>query len=236
MIRTVALDADDTLWHNESIFEATHIRYRDLLTPYHPAEWIEQRLFATEMRNLKHYGYGIKGFMLSMIETSIELTEGRITGAEIERILDLGREMLTAPVQLLDHVSGTVQDLSKKFILVLLTKGDLFDQETKIARSGLADYFHHIEIVSEKSQSTYERLLAEHNLKPTEFVMVGNSVKSDILPVLALGATAIHIPYHLTWAHERAEIPEAEAQNFHTLEHIGLLPALLHQLNTQREE
>ncbi|MCX6381909.1 MAG: HAD family hydrolase [Armatimonadetes bacterium] len=236
MIRIVAFDADDTLWHNESIFALTHERYTDLLTPYHPQEWIESRLFATETRNLNRYGYGIKGFMLSMIETAIELTEGRITGREIESILEFGREMLVAPIQLLSHVEETLPTLAQQYPLLMLTKGDLFDQETKVARSGLADHFRHIEIVSEKDKSTYEKVMTQYNLRPDELVMVGNSMKSDILPVLELGAYAVHIPYHLTWAHEKATLPETLRSRYLHLEHVGLLPELLKRLDAEHQE
>lgn len=236
MIRMVAFDADDTLWHNESVFAIAHEQYHALLTPYHSQEWIESRLYATETRNLKQYGYGIKGFTLSMIETAIELTEGRITGSEIERILAFGREMLTAPIQLLDYVQETTATLSQQYPLIMITKGDLFDQEAKIARSGLADYFQAIEIVSEKDAATYRRIMAEHSLRPEEFVMVGNSVKSDILPVLELGACAVHIPYHLTWAHEKAALPDALRGGCVSLEHIGMLPELLKRLNAESQD
>src|SRR6478672_3740029 len=151
MFEVIAFDADDTLWHNETVFQATEKQFAELLARHHPADWVRERLFATEMKNLQHFGYGIKGFTLSMIETAIDLTEGNISGDEIRQILAWGHEMLRAPVQLLDGVRETVEALSTEHRLMLLTKGDLFDQESKLARSGLGDYFSEVQIVSEKN-------------------------------------------------------------------------------------
>lgn len=231
MFELIAFDADDTLWHNESLYLLTQDKFKGLLSRYHSAEWIEQKLYETEVRNLRYFGYGVKGFTLSMIETAIELTEGRIQGNDIQLIINFAKEMQKAEVQLMDRAAETVAALSKSYRLMLLTKGDLFDQETKIARSGLAPYFKHIEIVSEKTPQTYQTLLAKYHLNPRQFLMVGNSLNSDILPVVAIGGQAIYIPHHLTWAHETRADQEAVFKDYFELEHLGLLPALLEQLN-----
>ncbi|NNE67064.1 MAG: HAD family hydrolase [Pyrinomonadaceae bacterium] len=203
MINTVAFDADDTLWHNERIFLSAKEKYKALLARYHEPAWIEERLDATEMRNIKHFGYGIKGFTLSMIETAVELTEGRVKGHEIKDIVGFAHEMLASPINLLEGVRETVESLHNNYRLMVITKGDLFDQETKIARSGLGDYFDEVEIVSEKTKGVYETVLSRHQVPKFEFVMVGNSLKSDVLPVLELGAKAVHVPYETEWFHER---------------------------------
>jgi len=230
MFDLIAFDADDTLWHNEILYTTTQDKYKQLLSEYLSAELIDQKLYETEMRNLDYFGYGIKGFTLSMIETAIELTAGRIQGWQIQQIIELAKKMLQAPIQLLPHVKETVAHLAAIYPLMVITKGDLLDQETKIARSGLAGYFTHIEIVSEKNQATYQTLLDRYNLEPRRFLMIGNSLRSDILPVVALGARAIHIPYHTTWAHE-AVADDYTSQDYFELEHIGQLPALLDRLN-----
>ncbi len=227
MFDLIAFDADDTLWHTEELYVGTQDRFKQLLAPYHSAEWIEQKLYDTEMRNLRVFGYGIKGFALSMIETAIELTEGRISGAEIQRLIDLAREMLEADVRLLDHVADTVAALAERYPLMIITKGDLFDQETKVARSGLGPHFKHVEIVSDKTEASYTALLARHQVPPERFLMVGNSLRSDILPVVNLGGKAVHIPYHLTWAHEVVTETRVGESSYLTLDHIGLLPGLL---------
>jgi putative hydrolase of the HAD superfamily len=224
----IAFDADDTLWHNETLYSTTQEKFQQLLARYQGADLALEKLYATEMRNLEIFGYGIKGFTLSMIETAIELTQGRIEGREIQQIIDLAREMRRAPVQLLDHVADILPPLAETHMLMLVTKGDLFDQETKIAQSGLADHFAHIEIVSDKRQDTYEALLRKHHITPEGFLMVGNSLRSDILPVIAIGGAAAYIPYHLTWAHETVIV--AGEQQYFELEHIGMLPDLLDQL------
>lgn len=223
----IAFDADDTLWHNERLYADAQAKFKQLLAQYHSLEWIDEQLYQTEMRNMQHFGYGIKAFTLSMIETAVELTEGRISGREIKTILDTAKAMLTADVELLDHVAETVAGLAKIYPLMVITKGDLLDQELKIARSGLAQYFRHVEIVSDKSRESYAALLKRHALAPERFLMVGNSLRSDILPVLALGARAVYVPYRLTWAHEAADPPPAGQAGYYALEHVGLLPGLL---------
>jgi len=207
---TIGFDADDTLWHNEIIFERVHERYRALLARHHDAATVDRTLFATEMRNLPLYGYGVKGFTLSAVETAIELTAGKISAEEIQHLIVLGRDMLAHPVELLDGVPETVAELAGSYRLLLITKGDLHHQERKVARSGVAAHFEHIEIVSEKDQGTYAAVFRRHGIDPRRFLMVGNSLKSDILPVLALGGAGVYVPYHITWEAERVEkMPEA---------------------------
>ncbi|HYD31947.1 MAG TPA: HAD family hydrolase [Azospirillaceae bacterium] len=227
MIDTIAFDGDDTLWHNESIFDMTQGRFRQLLLPYVPAEEVDRLLLETERRNLRLFGYGIKGFILSMIETAVEVTGQRVSARDIQTILDFGKAMLEHPVELIDGVVEALDRLSPGYRLLLITKGDLFDQESKIARSGLAERFERIEIVSEKDPETYRRILVRHGVPAERFVMVGNSVRSDILPVLEIGGHAVHIPYHITWGHEQVEEP---GDGFRTLESAAGLPGLLEQL------
>jgi putative hydrolase of the HAD superfamily len=226
-IRVIGLDADDTLWHNETIFERVHERYRELLSRYHDATTVDRTLLATESRNLDLYGYGVKGFTLSAIETAIELTAGKISADEIRTLLNLGRDMLDHPVELLEGVADTVASLADSHELVLITKGDLRDQQRKLTKSGLAPYFQRIEIVSEKDQATYAAVLARHHIEPAKFLMVGNSLKSDILPVLAIGGSGAHIPYHLQWVLDRTEQTPASSTRFVQLKSIRELPAVV---------
>ena len=225
MIRVIAFDADDTLWHNEAYFRDAEASFRRMLAAYHDETWIQERLFATEMRNLRHFGYGIKSFVLSMIETAIELTEGQVTGSEIQAIVDLGKEMLAHPTEPLPQVRETLMALQGRYRLMIITKGDLLDQEAKLARSGLGDFFSAVEVVSDKNEATYRGIFDKHQITPGEFLMVGNSVKSDILPAVALGAHAVHVPYETTWIHEHVE--DADPGAFATLTHLGLLPQWL---------
>ena len=225
--KCIGFDADDTLWHNENIFEEVHQRYFALLARYHDAATVERALYATEMRNLELYGYGIKGFMLSSIETAIDLTDGKIGTSEVRELIALGREMLDHPVELLDGARETLEALSPSHRLILITKGDLRDQERKLAKSGVAGLFDAIEIVSEKDAGAYGRILARHGIAPADFLMVGNSVKSDILPVLGLGGAGVHVPYRITWGHERAEAPAPEDGRFFHAATIRDLPAIV---------
>jgi putative hydrolase of the HAD superfamily len=226
----IAFDGDDTLWHNERLFVEAQAQFRELLAAFHPARWIDARLAAAEKRNLPHFGYGIKGFALSMIETAIELTEERIESRDIRRILDIARWMLSADVQLLDHVQETVAEVAATHPLMLITKGDLHDQQRKVERSGLGAHFRAVEILPEKDLATYASLLDRHRIAASRFLMVGNSVRSDILPVLEAGASAVHIPYELTWDHERADPPPSGHPRFHSLVSISMLPALLREI------
>ncbi len=226
----LAFDADDTLWHNERLFEHAQTRFIELLAHYHNAEWISQRLYETETRNLAHYGYGIKAFALSMIETAVELTEGRVAGADLQKLIDLAKEMIAAEVELLPQVAETIPQLAAVYPLMLITKGDLLDQETKLTRSGLAAHFRHVEVVSRKTPESYAALLQKHGLTAENFLMVGNSLRSDILPILELGGHAVYIPAELTWLHEAAEPPATGTPGFYLLAHMGELPALLERL------
>lgn len=229
-ITTIGFDADDTLWHNENLFEDHHRQYCQLLAEFHDAETVERTLYRTEMRNLELYGYGIKSFTLSSIETAIALTEGAISTEELKRIVDFGKAMLTHPVELLDGVAEVVETLSRDYRLVLITKGDLRDQERKIAQSGLAHCFDHCEVVSDKNVETYDRVFRKAGVRIDHFMMIGNSLKSDVQPILDLGGYAVHIPYHVTWEHERlADIPTAH-ERFHELASIKQLRELLASL------
>jgi putative hydrolase of the HAD superfamily len=207
-IRTVGFDGDDTLWHSESHFEVTQAAFRDLLLRHAPAADIDRRLAEMEMKNLSVYGYGVKSFTLSMLETAIELTEAKIPASDLEVILGWGKRMLMEPTELLDGVEETLRKLSGRFDLLLITKGDLFDQEGKLARSGLGELFLGVEILSEKNVESYRGIFQRRGIKPEDFVMVGNSLRSDVVPVVALGGHAVHIPYHVTWQHEH--VPEEE--------------------------
>ncbi|HEX6509904.1 MAG TPA: HAD family hydrolase [Chloroflexota bacterium] len=229
-ITTIAFDGDDTLWHNESIFSMTQERYRTLMRKYCAEEELDGQLLATEGRNLRLFGYGVKGFMLSMIETAIEVSDRQVSAADIQTIVDFGKAMLDHPVELLDGVRETVDALRERYRLLVITKGDLFDQESKLARSGLAELFWTVEIVSEKDEGTYRRILDAQDVEPGEFLMVGNSIRSDILPVVGIGASAVYVPYHLTWAHERAELGETPNGRFWTVRRIDELPGLLRRI------
>ncbi|HUO85353.1 MAG TPA: HAD family hydrolase [Thermoanaerobaculia bacterium] len=230
MIHAIGFDADDTLWHNMPLFSATEEKFKQMLSPYHPPDWVEQRLYQTEIRNLQHFGYGIKGFTLSMIETAIELTEGRIRGEEIANLIEWAREMLTAPVELLDHVEPVVRGLCGSYQLLLITKGDLFDQESKLARSGIGDCFAHVEIVSRKAPEVYRRILDSRGIDPSSFLMVGDSLRSDVLPVVEIGGQAVFIPPRQAWAHEVVPDAEASAARFFRIDHLGLLSSVIEQL------
>lgn len=227
MIKVIGFDADDTLWHNENLFDRAQQRYREILARYHDSAAVDAALFATEMRNLPLYGYGVKSFTLSSVETAIELTKGAVSAAELREIMAVGREMLAHPVEMLPEVASVVAKLSTEYRLVVITKGDLHHQERKIAASKLAAHFQAVEIVSEKDDETYARLFARHGIPVAEFAMVGNSVKSDILPVLQLGGAGVHIPYHITWQHEaRFEAPGTHPR-FRQIERIEQLAGVL---------
>jgi putative hydrolase of the HAD superfamily len=228
-ITTIGFDADDTLWQNEQFFRITEERFAALLAPHADVTTLPARLLEAEKRNLGLYGFGIKGFTLSMIETAVEVTEGRVPAAVIADILEAGREMLAHPVETLPHVRETLEAVAGEYRLVMITKGDLFDQERKLAQSGLGELFDAVEIVSDKSESTYARLFARHGDGPGRSMMVGNSLKSDVLPAIASGAVGVHVPHDLTWALEHADEPEGEPL-FHKLAHLGELRALLERL------
>lgn len=232
-INTIAFDADDTLWRNEDIFIHAQDEFIKLLLPYHEESYIRSHLAEIQVRNLENFGYGVKGFTLSMIETAIELTEGRVSGSEIHEIISLAKCMLASPVELLPNIEAVLQALKGKFKLLVITKGDLLDQESKLARSGIADYFDLIEVVSEKTEETYRQILERHNISVEQFLMVGNSLKSDILPILDLGAQAIHIPYHSTWEHE--QVAESTLSNYPQLQSLQAVDELLDWLKVLKQ-
>ena len=227
----LAFDGDDTLWHNESRFHLTQSALRDLLHRHVPDADVDSHLYEVEMRNLGLYGYGVKSFTLSMIETAIELTRGQIPAADLEVILGWGKRMLGEPTELLDGVEAALKEASGRYSLLLITKGDLFDQESKLARSGLGELFTGVEILSDKTIDSYRSLLRRRGIKPQEFIMVGNSLRSDIAPVVSLGARAIHIPYHVTWNHEHLPEEALPATGWYRLDHISELGALLESID-----
>ena len=226
----VGLDADDTLWHNEPLFTSRREQFCALLSRYEPKGIPEDVLYSVEMRNLRHFGYGVKGFVLSMIETAIEMTGGRVESDDVRQIIGWGREMLATPTQLLDGVAEAIETLAQNHRLVLVTKGDLLDQETKLARSGLGDFFTDVSVVSRKDRATYEGLVAGRGLDPAEFLMVGNSLRSDVVPVAEMGGHAVHIPYTETWAHEKVDAARLTSVRYHTLPRIHDLPELVRGL------
>jgi len=230
----IALDADDTLWHNESLYVEAQAKLIELLSSYVDGEMVTESLYEREVSNLDCYGFGIKGFTLSMIETAIELSGGRIPGADIQKIIGLAREMLTAEVQLVAHAEKAITELAHSYTLMLITKGDLLEQLSKVARSGIRDHFRYVEVVSEKTEKTYEALLTKYEIEPGRFLMAGNSLKSDILPVVALGGHAVYIPHESTWAYETVDGHQGEHDGYYELEHLGQLPQLLARLSCGR--
>ena len=213
-IKILAFDADDTLWHNESYFQEIEKEFCELLEDYLPQHSISKELFKTEMQNMELYGYGVKAFMLSMIETALRISEKSLKLDDIEMIIGLGKGLLAKPVENLDHVQEVLTELGKKYRLVMATKGDLLDQERKLGKSGLENFFHHIEIVSEKNETNFRKLVKHLDIRPEEFGMIGNSLKSDIIPVLNIGGYGFHVPYHVLWDHEKIE---------HKVEHPNLI-------------
>ena len=231
-LTTIGFDADDTLWHNERFYRMTQERFAELLADFTEADHLHDRLLAAEMRNLGHYGFGIKGFVLSMIETAIEVTEGRVPGDVIGRIIEAGQEMLRHPIELLPHAGDTIETLAAGHRIVLITKGDLLDQERKLAQSGLGEMFDAVEIVSDKTPATYEQAFAHAGSDPTRAMMVGNSIRSDVVPALEAGAWGVHVPHGLTWEYERAEPPITQAR-FRAIEDLGDLPDLVGEISGQ---
>jgi putative hydrolase of the HAD superfamily len=219
-IKVIAFDADDTLWVNETYFREAELEFAKLLAKYETANTIDQELFKTEIRNLELYGYGIKGFILSMIECSLELSNYKINPKVIQEILEIGKKMLNKPIELLDGVEEVLKNLYPKYKIILATKGDLLDQERKLEKSNLVKYFHHIEVMTDKKATDYQKLINHLDIFPSQFLMIGNSLKSDILPVLEIGATAIHIPFHTTWIHEEVSENDTSDKNFHTVLNI----------------
>lgn len=229
-ITTIAFDADDTLWHNEQFFKLTETRFVQLLGDYAPQDHLAERLLAAERRNLGRYGFGIKGFVLSMIETALEVTDHTVPGSVIQDIIDAGQDMLAHPIELLPHAREAVEATAVAYRVLLITKGDLLDQERKLAQSGLGELFDGVEIVSDKTESTYAAIFARHGTDPEQALMVGNSMKSDILPVLGIGGWGIFVPHHLSWALEHAAAPENHPK-FRELPDLGgLRDVILPQL------
>ncbi|MEN9409687.1 MAG: hypothetical protein RL216_1661 [Pseudomonadota bacterium] len=229
-ITTIGFDADDTLWQNETFFRLTQDRFTALLADHAAPDHLHDRLLAAERRNLGHYGFGVKGFTLSMIETAIDVTEGRVPATVIAEIIAAGREMLEHPIELLPHAQAAVETLAASHRVLLITKGDLLDQERKLAQSGLGDLFHGVEIVSDKTAAAYARIFTRHGDGPDRALMVGNSLKSDVIPVIEAGGFGVHIPHGLTWALEQADAPAGHPR-FSALDHLGQLPDLVSRLS-----
>jgi len=228
-LTTIGFDADDTLWHNERFFRMTQDRFATLLADYTDPGHLHERLIAAERRNLGHYGFGVKGFVLSMIETAIEVTGERVPARVVADLIRAGQEMLAHPIELLPGAAEAVRALAPDFRLVLVTKGDLLDQERKLAQSGLGELFHAVEIVSHKTQGTYAQVFARHGDGADRALMAGNSLKSDVLPMLEAGGWGVHVPHDLTWALEEDHLPQAHPR-FHSLSQIAALPDLVHRL------
>lgn len=226
-IKVIGFDADDTLWVNETYFRNAEEAFAKLLSPYETLNKIDQELFIMEMKNLPLYGYGVKGFVLSMVEMALELSNYSVSNKTIQAILNIGKDMINKPVELLEGVDEVLMNLSKKYKLILATKGDLLDQERKLEKSGLLDYFHHIEVLSDKKEANYSKLLNHLEIKPSEFLMVGNSLKSDVLPLINIKAHAIHIPFHTTWAHEQVSDLETNGKAYKTINSLLELEELL---------
>lgn len=229
-LSTIAFDADDTLWHSERVFRLTEERFAGLLADHVDSEGLSRRLLETEKRNLDFYGYGRKGFVLSMIETAIDVTEGKVPTAILKDLIDLGRDMAAHPIEILPDVRQTLEAVAGRYRILLITKGDLLDQEQKLARSGLGELFHAVEIVSDKSPLTYQRIFTRHGDGPERGMMVGNSLKSDIVPAIEVGSWGIFIPHPLTWAHEHMDAPK-DAPRFRQIERIAELSDLLTEID-----
>ncbi|MEL1243226.1 HAD family hydrolase [Flavobacterium sp. DGU11] len=225
-IKVIAFDADDTLWVNEPFFQETEKKFYQLMEDYLPAHSVAKELFKVEVANLDIYGYGIKAYILSMIEAALTISDKTLSIDAVEKILEYGKEMLDKPIELIDGVEDTLKALHGKYKLVVATKGDLKDQHKKLHESGLGHYFHHIEVMSDKQQLDYSKMLKRLEIQPSEFLMVGNSLKSDVLPVLQIGGHGFHIPFHTTWAHEQID-HTIEHDNFRQLEKITELLSLL---------
>lgn len=226
-IKVIGFDADDTLWVNETYFRDAEHEFAKLLQQYETTNRIEQELYKKEIENLPTYGYGVKGFVLSMVEMALELSNNNVSNSTINKIIEIGKDMLNKPVDLLEGVEQVLQTLSGKYKLIVATKGDLLDQERKLEKSGLLDYFHHIEVLSDKKEANYSKLLNHLDIKPSEFLMIGNSLKSDVLPLINIKANAIHVPFHTTWAHEEIEEKDKADKNYKTIGNLlELLPLL----------
>ncbi|MFD2551045.1 HAD family hydrolase [Bizionia sediminis] len=226
-IQVVGFDADDTLWVNETYFREAEAAFGNLLSSYETLNKIDQELYKTHIKNLAIYGYGVKGFVLSMVETAIEISNNAINAQTMQAILEIGKDMLEKPIELLEGVEEVLSQLALKYKLILATKGDLLDQERKLKNSGLLDFFHHIEVLSDKKEDNYSRLLNHLDIKPSQFLMIGNSLRSDVLPLLNIKAQAIHVPFHTTWVHEQVKDLETNGKSYKTVKNLKALPELL---------
>jgi putative hydrolase of the HAD superfamily len=226
-IKVIGFDADDTLWVNETYFRDAEVQFAKLLNQFETENKIDQELFKMEMKNLPVYGYGVKGFVLSMVEMALELSNNTVSNQTISKILDIGKEMINQEVELLEGVEEVLKQLSQKYKLIVATKGDLLDQERKLEKSGLLDYFHHIEVLSDKKEANYSKLLNHLEIKPSEFLMVGNSLKSDILPLINIKASAVHVPFHTTWLHEQVDVNQEESKQYKTIKSLKDLLKIL---------
>ena len=227
-LQTIGFDADDTLWHNERFFKLTQERFEALLSDYADSAALHERLIEAERRNIGHYGFGVKGFVLSMIETAIDVTDGTIPGHVIQQLLDAGQEMLAHPIELLPHAQDAVEALAKDYRIVLITKGDLLHQERKLAQSGLGDLFDDVAIVSEKSVTTYQTVFSRNAGNPETAMMVGNSMKSDVVPAVEAGSWGVFVPHDLEWDLEKADPPQNP--RYHAIQHLGELPDLVAEI------
>jgi putative hydrolase of the HAD superfamily len=227
----IAFDADDTLWHNETQYTYGKERFGQLLSGYQDPETIMRQLEVIEMENVHTYGYGIKSFSLSMVEAAVGITNGQVQGGEIQAILDLTKDLLEMQMVLFDQVEETLAVLSADYDLLMITKGDTFEQERKIERTGLAGYFKHIEIVANKTAAVYRGVLRKYAVEPTRFLMVGNSLRSDVLPVIEIGGQAVYIPYEHTWVHENMVDQPIDEESYYEIEQLGQLPELIKALN-----
>ncbi|WP_170751412.1 HAD family hydrolase [Ruegeria lacuscaerulensis] len=225
----VGFDADDTLWHNERFFQLTQAYFADLLADHADRDHLMDRLLAAERRNIRHYGYGIKGFILSMIETAIEVTEDRVPASVIRQLIDAGQDMLAHPIELLPHAREAVEAVGATHKVVLITKGDLIDQERKLAQSGLGELFDEVEIVSEKTAETYHEIFARHGTGPTQAMMVGNSMRSDVVAPIEAGCWGVYVPHGLVWEIEKAEVPTC-SNRYKELRDLGELASLVRTL------
>lgn len=227
MIKVIGFDADDTLWVNEPYYRETEEKFCELLQEYAPAQEINQQLYTVEMANMELYGYGTKAFMLSLIETAIKISESKISSNDIARIIEIGKAQIALKNSLLPGVTEVIEKLAPNFRLIVATKGDLLDQERKLKNSGIAGFFHHIEIMTDKKTENYQKLLNHLDIAAHEFLMIGNSVKSDVIPVVNLGGYAIHVPFHITWEHEKVSDDQIPNGRFISVSSILEVPAIL---------
>ena len=235
MIQLIGFDGDDTLWHSEGYYQAAQAEFEKVLAHYLDVQdqRVHEHLLRVQKANLKIFGYGARSMMISMIEAAIAITEQRISAADVHKLVEIGKRVLQHPVELLPGIRAAIEAIADKHPLVLITKGDLFHQEAKVNRSGLDDLFHRIEIVSEKDAGTYARVLGEFKIDASAFVMVGNSLRSDIEPVIRLGGWGIHVPYHVTWAHELENGLDAAEPRLRTVDDASAIPAMLHDIAMQ---